>query len=523
MNEYTNNKIALIRILVKIRKFVVKKIMKHTKIVATIGPASADKQMLTKMIKAGLNVARLNFSHGEYSAHFKYIKNIRSVAKAAGANVAILQDLQGPRIRIGKLSQSGIRVVRNEKVILYPEALPRPKIHAELIPVQYPRLSRDLKKGARVLIDDATIELKVDRIKNNLIYCHVITPGIIRSHKGLNFPASCLSCPLITRKDVADLEFGVKNNVDFIAMSFVKSAREIVEMRKKIFALEKKFGHKSLERKFAKPPAKGKVSGAHIRIIAKIERQEAVNNFDKILEAADGIMVARGDLGIELPFEKLPLIQKTIIEKCRKAGKPVIVATQMLDSMIRNPLPTRAEVSDVANAILDSTDAIMLSGESATGKYPLQAVQAMNRISLQMEGREIAEAEESEDHYRSQKSITQIISYIAHDLAEDVTGAKLIVCATTSGFTAKNISSFRPGLPIIAVTPSELTLRQLALSWGVTAHLLPFTQSFTTLLSGIKNMLLEHKLVKRKQIVVVVAGHPFGYRGQANLIKVEII
>ncbi len=497
--------------------------MKHTKIVATIGPASADKRILTQMIKAGLNVARLNFSHGEYSEHFKYIKNIRSVAKAAGANVAILQDLQGPRIRIGKLSSSGIRVVKNEKVILYPESLPRPKIHAELIPVQYAGLSRDLKKGARVLIDDATIEVKVDKIINHLIYCHVVMPGLIRSHKGMNFPATCLSCPLITKKDLADLEFGVKNNVDFVAMSFVKNAREIVELRKKIFALEKRFGHKSLERKFAKPPAKGKVSGAHIRIIAKIERQEAVANFDKILEAADGIMIARGDLGIELPFEKLPLIQKTIIEKCRRADKPVIVATQMLDSMIRNPLPTRAEVSDVANAILDGTDAIMLSGESATGKYPLAAVQAMNRIATQMEGREVAEAEAEEDRYRNQNSITQIISFIAHDLAEDVTGAKLIVCATTSGFTAKNISSFRPGLPIIAVTPNELTLHQLALSWGVTAHLLPFTQSFTTLLTNLKKLLLKHKLVKRGQTVVIAAGHPFGYKGQANLIKVETI
>ena len=497
--------------------------MKRTKIIATIGPASADKQMLSKMIKAGLNVARLNFSHGEYSEHFQYIKNIRSVAKAAGVNIAIMQDLQGPRIRIGKLGQSGIRVVKNEKIILYPEISTRPKIHAELIPVQYPRLYKDLKKGARVLIDDATIELKVDKIKNNLIYCHVITPGTIKSHKGLNFPATYLSCPLITKKDLADLEFGVKNNVDFVAMSFVKSAREIIEIRKRIFALEKKFGHKSLEKKFAKPPTKGKVSGAHIRIIAKIERQEAVANFDKILEAADGIMVARGDLGIELPFEKLPLIQKTIIKKCRRAGKTVIVATQMLDSMIRNPLPTRAEVSDVANAILDSTDAIMLSGESATGKYPLQAVQAMNRIAIQMEGREISEAEAEESRYRNKNSITQIISFIAHDLSEDVTGAKLIVCATTSGFTAKNISSFRPGLPIVAVTPSELTMRQLALSWGITAHLLPFTQSFTTLLSGIKKMLLDYKLVKRKQNIVVVAGHPFGYRNQANLIKVDTI
>jgi len=403
------------------------------------------------------------------------------------------------------------------------EKIKKPKAGWHIVPVQYNALYRDLKKGDPVLIDDATISLKVKLIKDKLIYCQVTVPGTIKTHKGMNFPDSLINCPPVTEKDLADLEFGVENRMDFVAMSFVKTAKEIVELRRRIFALEKRFGHKSMEKKIAKPPARGKVSGSHIRIIAKIERREAVDNFDKILEAADGIMVARGDLGIELPFEELPLIQKTIIEKCRKVGKPVIVATQMLDSMIRNPLPTRAEVSDVANAVLDSADAIMLSGESATGKYPLQAVQAMTRIAKEMEGREVREAEAEEDRYKNRNSITQIISFMAHDLAEDVAGAKLIVCATTSGFTARNISAFRPGLPIIAVTPSEVTQRQMALSWGVLAYHLKFTASFTTLLSGIKDLLRHNKLVEKKDAVVIVAGHPFGYKGQANLIKVDTI
>jgi len=265
------------------------------------------------------------------------------------------------------------------------------------------------------------------------------------------------------------------------------------------------------------------VRGVRTRIIAKIERPEAVKSFSKILEAADGIMIARGDLGIEMPFEELPLIQKEIIDKCRKAGKPVIVATQMLESMIKKPVPTRAEVSDVANAILDATDAIMLSGESATGKYALRAVEAMARIAEEVEEREIQEQEMGEQEFRRQKSITEVISFVAQDLAEDVTGAKLVVCATTSGFTAKNISSFRPGVPIVAISLAEKTVRQLSLSWGVKPYFVAFTASFNALSSKIKKLLIKEKLAKKGDRVVIVAGHPFGYKGQANLIKVETV
>ncbi len=497
--------------------------MKRTKIIATIGPASETRKMMESMISAGMNVARLNFSHGNYEHHSKLIANLRAAAKKTGANLALLQDLQGPRIRIGEVVKEGIEVKPGEEIVLVPEDYSVPLKSANLfIPIQYPQLYRDLEVGHQILIDDALIELKVKSIKNKSIRCTVITGGIIKSHKGMNFPKSIINCPAITRKDLKDVEFGVANQVDYIALSFVKDAKDIINLRRHVFKLEKKFLKNNIKN-LDKPSAKGKIGGIHIRIIAKIERREAVDNLEEIIEAADGIMVARGDLGIEMPLEELPLIQKKIIEMCRKAGKPVIVATQMLDSMIRNPIPTRAEVSDVANAVLDGTDAIMLSGESATGKYPLKAVQYMSKISREMEKREILEQEGREDEYKNNNSITQIISFIAQDLAEDSAGAKLIVCATTSGFTARNISRFRPCVPIIAVTPSQLTKHQLALSWGVEAHIVPFTDSFNQLLKHIKQLLTKEKIVKKGDSVVIVAGHPFGYKGQSNLIKIEVI
>lgn len=500
--------------------------MKYTKIIATIGPASESQAMMLKMMKSGMNVARLNFSHGTYAHHAKLIRNLRSTAKKAGINLAIIQDLQGPRIRIGEVGDQGIVIKKDQEIVLLPEgAVNIFKKSIVAIPTQYPQLYRDLKKGHQVLIDDATIELRVLEIKGKAIKCQVVTGGIIKTHKGMNFPKSLISCPPVTRKDLADVEFGVKQGVNYVALSFVKDQKDILSLRRRLLVLEKKFLKSSIDvnKKINKPSEKGKFSGEHIRIIAKIERREAVKNFRKILEAADGIMVARGDLGIELPFEELPMLQKSMIEKCRQAGKPVIVATQMLESMIKNPLPTRAEVSDVANAILDGTDAIMLSGESATGKYPLKAVESMDRIAKNMEQEEIVEQEANENNFKSNKSITQIISFIAQDLAEDTAGAQLIVCATTSGFTARNISRFRPAVPIIAVTPSILTRNQLALSWGVESHIIKFTDSFNILLASIKKLVTQKCLAKKGDTIVVVAGHPFGYKGQSNLIKVEVI
>ncbi|MFA5047969.1 MAG: pyruvate kinase [Patescibacteria group bacterium] len=500
--------------------------MKRTKIVATIGPASETKEMMESMIKAGMNVARLNFSHGTYEHHGKLIRNLRAAAKKTGANLAIIQDLQGPRIRIGEVAKDGIEVKLGQEVILVPEKFyTKGKKAIVNIPIQYPQLYRDLKIGASILIDDASVELKVKSSTSKAIKCEVVTPGIIKTHKGMNFPKSLITCPPVTAKDMKDVDFGVQHGVDYIALSFVKDARDVLSLRRRLLVLEKKYlklniGH---NRDIGKPTEKGKINGEHIRIIAKIERREAVNNFDRILEAADGIMVARGDLGIELPLEELPMLQKSMIDKCRLAGKPVIVATQMLESMIKNPLPTRAEVSDVANAVLDGTDAIMLSGESATGRYPLKAVQYMARISRHMEQEEVVEQEAREGLFKNTKSITQVISFIAQDLAEDTAAAQLIVCATTSGFTARNICRFRPSVLIVAVTPSALTRNQMALSWGVNAEIVKFTDSFDILLKHIKDLVLKKKLAKKNDKVVIVAGHPFGYKGQSNLIKVEVI
>lgn len=497
--------------------------MKRTKIVATIGPASETKTMMMDMMRAGMNVARLNFSHGTYEHHAKLIKNLRAAAKATGTNLAILQDLQGPRIRMGDLPKEGVEVKKGEEVALIAENWQGTKKNGVMyLPMQYPQLYRDLKVGSQVLVDDANLEFTVTAIKNKAVYCEVVTGGTVKTHKGMNFPGSFIKCPPVTAKDIRDVEFGVQHGVDFVALSFVKDEKDIIRLRRRLFKLEQKY----LDLKLNPPglPNKasenGRVVGEHIRIIAKIERSEAIENFDKILEAVDGIMVARGDLGIEMPLEQLPLMQKDIIEKSRMAGKPVIVATQMLESMIKNPIPTRAEVSDVANAVLDGTDAIMLSGESATGKYPLKAVQYMSKISRHMEKQEIAEQEAREGLFRSSKSVTEVISFIAQDLAEDSAGAKFIVTATTSGFSARNISRFRPGVPIIAVTPSLLTKNQLALSWGVQAEIIKFTDQFNVLLRSIKQLVRRKKLTKPGNSVVVVAGHPFGYRGH-NLIKVE--
>lgn len=500
--------------------------MKRTKIVATIGPASEKIEMMEHMIKAGMNVARLNFSHGTHEHHAKLIKNLRRAAKKADANLAILQDLQGPRIRIGDVGKTGIMIDANDAVVLFAEGTKIAKKSGEkYLPMQYPQLYRDLKNGDRVLIDDASIELKVSAIKNKAIKCKVVHAGLVKTHKGMNFPDSFIKCPPVTRKDIKDVEFGVEHGIDFVALSFVKDEKDVINLRKRVFALEKKFlnlgiGDRNRPKVFS---AKTSPAGEHIRIIAKIERREAIDNFDKILEAADGIMVARGDLGIELPLEELPLLQKSMIEKCRLAGKPVIVATQMLESMIKNPLPTRAEVSDVANAVLDGTDAIMLSGESASGKYPLRAVQYMSKIAKHMESEEIVEQEAREGLFKNNKSIPQIVSFLAQDLADDASAARLIVCATTSGFTAKNISRFRPGVPVIAVTPSALTQNQLCLSWGVTAHIIAFTDDFNVLLGKIKKFLIANKKIKKGQVAVIVAGHPYGYKGQSNLIKVEVM
>ncbi|MDP1890707.1 MAG: pyruvate kinase, partial [Gemmatimonadaceae bacterium] len=331
---------------------------KRTKIVCTIGPVSEKPAILQKMIKAGMNVARLNFSHGTHAWHGKVIKIIRKIAKELGTPVGIIADLQGPRIRVGELPTTGVKLTPKEKVTLTTNL----KNEKNKIPITYTDLHKDLASGNRILLDEGLLELKVLKISGRDILCEVVVGGVLTSHKGINLPDSSVNLPPLTEKDKDDLEFVVKEDVDWVALSFVSRASEIYDLRYLIRALEKKL-------KLSK--------AAPIKIIAKIEKHEAVKNLDEILEAVDGIMIARGDLGIETPPEDVPLWQKKIIDKCLTVAKPVIVATQMLDSMIRKPRPTRAEVSDVANAVIDHADAVMLSGETASGLYPLESVEMM--------------------------------------------------------------------------------------------------------------------------------------------------
>ncbi|PIS04570.1 MAG: pyruvate kinase [Candidatus Buchananbacteria bacterium CG10_big_fil_rev_8_21_14_0_10_42_9] len=491
--------------------------MKRTKIVCTIGPASETQATIERLISAGMNVARLNFSHNVHSHHAMLIKNIRAASKKKGVPVAILQDLQGPRIRIGKLPEDGIELKKGNTITLTPKA---GKLSDNIIPIQLPSLYKYVKAGHSILIDDALLQLKVTGVSKPNIKARVVVGGILKSNKGMNFPNSSIKVPAVTTKDKRDLVFGIKQNVDFVALSFVSKAEEIVALRKQIVALEKKFGW---ERKNNQVKAgQGERAPLYTRIIAKIERKEALQNFDEILAVADGIMIARGDLGIELPIQDLPLFQKRFIQKCNKAGKPVIVATQMLDSMIQRPVPTRAEVSDIANAILDGTDAIMLSGETATGKYPLKAVQVMNKVAQHTEPAEIKLVSEPAKRSGQGPSITESTTLAAETIAE-MSGAKVIVCSTAAGFAVRSVIRNKPRFPVVAVTAFEKTQRQLSLSWGVSAFVTPPYKKLSELISYVNTLLKEHKLAKSGDRIVICSSHPYGYIGHANLIKIETV
>lgn len=480
--------------------------MKRTKIVATIGPASEKKTTIDQMIRAGLNVARLNFSHGSYRHHAMLVRNIRAAAKKNKRAVAIMQDLQGPRIRVSDIGKRGIAIRPGQHLALFSE-----RTHVALekllvkVPVQYSRLTQDVKVGHTILIDDARVELTVTGRRGGALLCTVRSGENIGAHKGLNFPNSSIHSSAITAKDKADLKFGITQHVDFIALSFVKSAADVLHLRRLI------------EHEEGRQPRTGRT-----KIIAKIERPEALKNFKHILEAADGIMIARGDLGLETPIAKVPLRQKELVELCIQAGKPVIVATQMLDSMIVHPVPTRAEVSDVANAILDSTDGIMLSGETATGQYPLAAVKIMNSVADATEGQEINQQQRRENIYRHYTDPLNAIAFAAQDSAERVQAAA-IVCMTLTGGTAQAVARYRSVIPVIALTSSEKTYRQLSLSWGVTPFLLNVSDDMplNRLVNLIRQTLLGHKVVRRGAMVVIASSQPFGPEYQANMLTIQ--
>lgn len=465
---------------------------KRTKIVCTIGPASAAPETLRQLVVAGMNVARLNFSHGTYDDHAELIRKIRAVSEELGIPVAILQDLQGPKIRVGDLPKEGVTLANGSRVVF---TTGEADVAALRLPVTYEKLHEDVKAGERILLDDGLLSAKVLEVKGRDVVCEMIDGGVLTSHKGVNFPDSHLTVSPITEKDKADVVFGVGQHVDFIALSFVRSAKEIHDLRGLIKAAESAPG---FERKHEAP----------IRVIAKIEKREALENIDAIIEAVDAIMVARGDLGIETEAAAVPVAQKRLIAKCRDVAKPVIVATQMLDSMIRNPRPTRAEVSDVANAVIDHADAVMLSGESASGKYPVEAVQTMAKIIHETEASTLDDLDVT--HTRGDaRSVEEAVSEIANVLVRDV-HTKLILVASALGDLGRIVSRFRPETPILVATDDARAMRQLCLSWGILpVRLAPSSGAEAFFAAAV----IEAKrlgIVAPGDKVVVVGGEPVG-------------
>ncbi len=473
--------------------------MRKTKIVCTIGPASESPELLESLIEAGMNVARLNFSHGDHEEHALRIKRIREAAEKAGKIVGILLDTKGPEIRTHRMENDSIELVTGQKIeISMTEVLGT----AERFSITYEQLIEDVDTGSIILLDDGLIELRVESLdkENGIIHTVVENAGTLKTKKGVNVPGVSVQLPGITEKDAQDILFGIEQNVDFVAASFVRRSSDVLEIR----GLLEKNG------------------GSHIQIIPKIENQEGVDNIDEIIMVSDGLMVARGDLGVEIPAEEVPLVQKSLIDKCNSAGKPVITATQMLDSMQRNPRPTRAEASDVANAIFDGTDAIMLSGETAAGLYPIESVQTMHRIAETTEAalnyKQIVSTRRKEKESNMTEAIGQAVAYTALNLK-----VQAIIAPTESGTTAKMISKYRPGAPIIAVTSSDRPARKLSLVWGVQPIVGTSVESTDELLEKAVDESLKHGYVKHGDLVVITAGVPVGQAGSTNLMKVHVI
>jgi pyruvate kinase len=469
--------------------------MRKTKIVCTIGPASESLENLKRLMDAGMNVARLNFSHGDFEEHGARVRNIRQASEETGKTVAILLDTKGPEIRTGKLKEEPIELIQDKHIILTTEEILG---DAERISVTYKDLPRDVHVGSTILVDDGLIGLLVVDIRGTEIECRIVNGGQLKSKKGVNVPGVKIKLPGITEKDTNDIIFGIQQDVDFIAASFVRKASDVMEIRE----LLERYG------------------APHIQIISKIENQEGVENLDEILEVSDGLMVARGDLGVEIPAEEVPIVQKQMIKKCNMVGKPVITATMMLDSMQRNPRPTRAEASDVANAVFDGTDAVMLSGETAAGKYPVESVLTMARIAIRaedaLEYREIfirtAQAQ--------QTTVTEAISQAVANSALEL-GAKAILTATESGYTARMVSKYRPKSPIVAVTPNDQVIRRLCLVWGVMPVKGEACKTTDQLFDLAVDSSIKSGLVSLGDIVIITAGVPVGRSGTTNLIKVH--
>jgi pyruvate kinase len=466
--------------------------MRRAKIVGTIGPASDSPEVLRKLIAAGLDVARLNFSHGSHEQHARTIAAIRDAAASAGRPIAILQDLQGPRIRIGNIAEP-VSVESGQTITLTTDS----QASGGAIPVTYGSLPDDVKPGDRILIDDGLIELAVEEAGKQAIRCRVVTGGTIRPHKGMNLPGVAVSAPAFGEKDRADLSFGLSHGVDYVGLSFVRGPEDVMAAR----AWMKKYD-------------------AEAAIIAKIERPEAVERLDGIVAVSDGVMIARGDLAVETSPEAVPLIQKRIIRLCNERRVIVITATQMLESMTASPRPTRAEASDVANAVLDGTDAVMLSGETASGRYPVEAVETMARI--------VAAAEQGQEQAPIPAQAPSPAPFPAAVCAAGAraareTGAKVVVAFTESGTTARLLSKERPAVPIVAYTPHEAVRRRMALYWGVLPRAMRPIPNTDELIRELERSLREEKLAGSNDRIVILLGAPAGTRGGTNLMKLHRI
>ncbi|TAN33479.1 pyruvate kinase [Patescibacteria group bacterium] len=477
--------------------------LKKTKICATIGPACADVKVQVKMIRAGMNVARLNFSHGTHEEHEKLFNNLRRAEAATGEPLAIMGDLQGPKIRLGVLPKEGVTLRERQTVSLNTCG---DKSGPGELPIDFADLHKYVQSGERILIDDGRVEIKITEVKGTRIAGQVVEGGIITSNKGLNLPDSSLSVTALSEKDKSDLKFAVKLGVDLLAVSFVKNARDILDVKFLIKQYEQELGRKSEQ---------------PIRIIAKIERHEGVENITEILEAADGAMVARGDLGLEIPAAEVPLAQKRIIDSARKIAKPVMVATQMLDSMRESRRPTRAEVSDVANAVIDHADALMLSNETSVGKHPALVVETMSEIIRATE-KSAYDDTSLPAIYRRNASVDTAVSELSRVLAEEV-DAKIILAASLTGDTGRLISHVRPQLPILVATGGERVRRQLNLSWGVVPFVLVPCHTIEELIERAIAYIKKNKIAKKGERMIVVAGEPVGQAGNVNLVEVREI
>lgn len=469
------------------------KIMPKTKIIGTIGPASSQEKTLEALIRNGLDVVRLNFSFGTHEGFGEIIKRVREIEKAFKRPIAIIQDLQGIKIRTGPLKKEEVTLKKGEDfTITTAHILGDDKI----VSTSYSRLPMDLKSGDKIFIDDGLIQLEVKNVKDSKVYCHILEGGILRPYKGMNLPGVSISVPSLTRKDIDDLRFGISHGIDYVALSFVRSDEDIIDLREVM-----------------------RTEGVNIPVIAKIERPEAIKNLDGILKMADAIMIARGDLGVEMSPEDVPILQKEIILKARRSMIPVITATQMLESMKEYLRPTRAEASDVANAILDGTDAVLLSAETSIGKYPVETVRMMARI---IDAAEKSEIKILDSPPREKPSIPEAISNSACHTAKEI-GAKAIVAFTQSGFTALLISKFRPTVPIIAFSPHKGVMRKMSLYWGVIPKRMRPIKNTDEMIDELDRIFLTERLARKGDTLVILSGAPIHKRGATNLMKIHKI